>query len=100
MRTTPLTASLSITNAALWGVSLIESTRKAEGLHLEPLGLLAASPLAVAASAALTVSLVVWRVLGPLVVVWRAAEQEGRDKAERAHVTLDLSNVHELHPHA
>ena len=98
MRTTPLTAALSIANLGLWGVSLVDSTLKASGAHLSTLALLAASPIAVAVAAALTVVLFVWHVLMPLGIVWQVAESSGRQDAARASVTVDRSNVRELHP--
>lgn len=100
MYATPATLILAVTNLGLWGASLLETARKAEGAHLSTMALLAASPFAVAAAAALTVSLVVWRILGPLAVVWAVAERTGRQDAARTLALTTTTNVRELHPHA
>ena len=99
MRFTPRTSTVAVIGGLAWAAALDGAILAANGTPATGHLLVALDPATSALAATLTVSLVVWSVLGPLVVVWRMAKEAGREAVVRESVRRrQEANVRELYP--
>ena len=99
MKATPRSAALAGVAGLAWITAAVGAIASATGTPATGHLIVALEPVMSGLAAALTVSLVIWRVLGPLAVVWQVAERTGREAVAReAVLRRQQGNVRELYP--
>lgn len=99
MRVTWRSGLVTVVAGGAWIAAAVGAIAAATGTPAAGHVWVAFEPVTAGLAAALTVSLVVWRFLGPLAVVWRTAERTGREAVAReAVLRRQQGNVRELYP--